>query len=211
MTFLNKKTFLGNYKLLILDVVHSYVEYLEIICQVILINPDTKEKHEIKYEQVKEDFFTFLVEHKRFFKLSNFQNISDDKSVVDSVFINYHEGLDQFMELKRLTEHTKKLEAVLLRNPSAELKNSYDLVLINKEVIKVINRVIKKKVVKNKFLKKIKTKVKKQEISEKNLKKFFDNHFLVKHDRLNTNCCNYTELQAFIKKCSHDYINSEVN
>ena len=160
MIFVKNKKFLDNYKLIILDVVHSYIEYLEIICQIILINSDAKEKHERKFEQVKKDFLNFLVKHKMFFNLSSFRTVSDDKSVVDSVFVNYHEGLDQFMKLEDFTQHTKNLEKILGTHPSTDLENSYDLVLINKEVIKVINKVLPpKKVIKNKFIKMIKEKL----------------------------------------------------
>ena len=210
MLVLKTDSILDNYKPIILDVVQNYVEFLKIICNKMLINIDNEEINERKYLQVKKEFFNFLVRHKKFFKLSSFQTMLDDKSIIDSLFINYHEGLDQFMKLEDLLKHTEKIKEVLISKSSADLEISYDIVLNENEIVKEIKNAPQKNISKNKLIKKIKKAFSKQEISKKDIKKFFNNNFLIESDKLNTVCCNYEELQASIKKSANDYINSKV-
>ena len=158
-------------------VISSYLTFLDDIAFTIEQgHTEDVYKEKLKLRANQEEFFKFLLQHRKFYKLKTIYLKTYDGSVLFSMKINYRDTCERFMKIDDLlmlyTEYYSS---------DAEPEIHY-------EIDQTENKVIKK-------LKDAKVKL---AVSKKGVLKFLDNNFLVDKNNLQTNCSSYKELQADI-------------
>ena len=136
------------------------------------------------------ELFKFLVQHEKFYKLKAIDFRLNDGTVLHTMNINYSDCLEHFInidDVKSIIEKTK--------SPSKHVKGFVDHYLIEVEILKRLKTVL----------------VKSGITTNKNIKLFLENHYLVKKQVPESICSNYEEINAYIRVRFHSYLKREVS
>jgi len=79
-----------------IDVIHSYLKFLQQIFHLILKDDENVEINKRKFNEVKKELYTFLVKHKDFFNVNNCKVILEDELKTNKIVFNYSEASDDF-------------------------------------------------------------------------------------------------------------------
>ena len=188
-----KKIVLDEECSVLLDVIHNYITFLRLICSKIVNEDINREINKRKYEFVKKELYDFIINHKRFFKLSKCNLVLKDGSIKESFDINYNESIESFMKLDDQVKLLSVLKEFIDRN-SVGYCYRYDYLEEKEEVIKTIESILKREVV---YIYDVLI--------------FFKENFLVTKDKLETKCKNYGELRNYVKKRAYDFHVSNVS
>ena len=172
-------------------IVQVYVTYLQAITDRIT-KRTTKdvERERRKFFAVKKDFFKFLVQHKKFYKLKTIDFTLNDGTVLYTMNINYSESLEHFIKIDDLNKLNEKLKA-----HNGNIKRFIEHYLIEDEILERLETVLGKS----------------GNTNCNNMKLFLENHYLVDNDGFENNCSNYEELNAYIRIRFLSYLKSQVS
>ena len=175
-------------------VIINYVRFMVTIGSEIVTSNEDVEINKRKLLETKKELYSFLVKHKNIFEFRGLIFKTENKEWPQTVAVESFEDfikLDDFM--KCISEKTKIEETY----PNADFQISYLNVYDDEEIDKSIKSILGLHKCRN--------------LNSGDIKKFFDNNFLVGKAELKTKCSNYDELQAYIDKREDDYLQSKVS
>ena len=168
------------------DVVHSYLKFLQQIFCLILKDAENVEINKRKFNEVKEELYTFLVKHKKFFNVKNCEVILEDELITDTILFDYSQTSDDFFTLDDFLKHNKNKILNCITKKRLQYKYTID-----SEVDRIIERV--------------KLLLEKQNICNEDIKKLLESRYLLYMFEFDSNCTNYYELSDYINKRNLNY------
>ena len=175
------------------SIINNYVEFMQTIGYSMENNDENIEINKRKLLDTRKEVYNFIVKHKNIFELSEFtiktENFEWRPVVAIDSFENFF-NLDDF--LKYISEKTEihKTYPNTVFDMNANISFDYEEIQSIKSILGL--RECKK-------------------LHSEDIRKFFDNNFLVDKEELKTKCTNYKELLAYIKKRRNDYLQSKVS
>ena len=157
------------------DVINSYVWFLRVICGRIVNNrTDDLNRETRKFNAVKKELSEFLFKHRKFYKFNTVTVITKDDKIfgLDVTFLAYSHNTLKMEDIAKLDEELKKHQGAGLY---------YVTDKVEAEIIKSL-----------------KYKLGKSVITNEDISKFLENHFLVDKEDIGTKFSNYKELEAYI-------------
>jgi len=169
-----------------IDVIHSYLKFLQQIFHLILKDRENVEINKRKFNEVKKELYTFLVKHKDFFNVNNCKVILEDELKTDKIVFNYSEASDDFFSLDDFLKHNKTRILNCIINKRLQYRYTVD-----SDVDKIIERV--------------KLLLEKQNVGNEDLQKLLKSRYLLFTFEFDSNCSNYYELSDYIDKRNLNY------
>ena len=159
-------------------VVFKYVSFLHLICDRIVRANDV-EMHKRKFDAVKEELFDYLVEHSDYFNMKYINTILKDGTSGSMIIFYYSRSSKQFLSLDYFLRY-------------------FDTYLKLKNTKKLFQYKTCVSIEKDEIINKVKHVLKKQNISNCDLKMFFEKHYLVSKTNSKSKFNDYKEISSFI-------------
>ena len=161
-----------------IDVIHSYVKFLQAISYRIINNSNEVLRDQKKLCAITKELLKFLVAHKKFYLFEKIQLLSkDDGGVLFQKNLNYCDEGENFLKEEELVELANEF---LQSDSPTELEytvNQQD----DDKILATVNKVRGTPVITN-----------------EDILQFLENNFLAAQMNLRNNCSSYKELEAYI-------------
>ena len=175
-------------------VISNYLRFMGMIGITIVTSNEDVEINKRKLLETKKEFYNFLDKHKNVFEFRGLIFKTENKEWPQTVAV---ESFEDFIKIDEFMKYISEATEIKQTYPNANFEIYVYISVDDEELENIIKSIL--------GLRRC------RKLRSEDIRKFYDNNFLVDKEVLKTKCSNYEELQAYIEKRLNDYKQSKVS